>query len=163
MPKGRLDWSGGTGQADGAFSEQLQKEELNNGIFYVCIKNYQVILTHINSPKKKGKTTNSEEKYTRVVTSQNNNTNYKIKKQRTTVDHNNRQRPWHTFHNHQGCANFVQRTYLIWQANVQRSQRTPCLTRPTMSDVQWWHLTGELNVWTVKEWLRTRLGDVPPM
>ena len=39
--------------------------------------------------------------------------------------------------------NFVERlkqhhpgSHLIWHANVQRSQRTPCLTRPTMSDVQ---------------------------
>ena len=57
---------------------------------------------------------------------------------------------------------FTNNFYLMWHAKVQRSQRTPCLTRPTMSDVQWWHFTGELNVWTVKAWPLTRLGDTPP-
>lgn len=34
---------------------------------------------------------------------------------------------------------------IVWQANPQTSQTTPCLVKPTIRDVQWEHLIGLLN------------------
>ncbi len=46
-----------------------------------------------------------------------------------------------------------------WQANPQTSQTTPCRVRPIISEVQWLHFRGELNVLT-KNWWVLGLGPI---